>query len=90
METSAKTAMNVNEMFLAIGETSHDHSQDCLIRIFTAKKLPKVDPATSRQATAAGQRGGTGGRVIDVTHEESGSQGGCCKNQNIFTAHVNV
>ncbi|XP_065888607.1 ras-related protein Rab-5B-like [Dysidea avara] len=63
METSAKTAMNVNEMFLAI-----------------AKKLPKVDPATTRQGTGTGQRGGAGGRVIDVTHEESSGQGGCCKN----------
>ena len=44
-----------------------------------AKKLPKVDPAASRQGTATGQRS-AGGRVIDVTHEESSSQGGCCKN----------
>ena len=65
METSAKTAMNVNEMFLAI-----------------AKKLPKVDPASSRQGAATRIRGSAGGRVIDVTHEESSSQGGCscCKN----------
>ena len=45
METSAKTGMNVDDMFLAI-----------------AKKLPKLDPA--------GRRGGAGGRLIDVTHEE--------------------
>jgi len=45
-----------------------------------AKKLPKVDPATTRQGTGTGQRGGNGGRVIDVTHEESSGQGGCCKN----------
>lgn len=48
--------------------------------LFVAKKLPKVDPAASRQTTGTGQRGGAGGRVIDVTHEESSSQGGCCKN----------
>lgn len=52
--------------------------------MLTAKKLPKVDPAGSRQGTATGQRGSAGGRVIDVTHEESSSQGGCCKNWNIF------
>ena len=44
-----------------------------------AKKLPKVEPATSRQGTATGQRGGAGGRVINVTREKSSSQGGCCK-----------
>lgn len=51
-----------------------------IVKMLTAKKLPKVDPAGSRQGTATGQRGSAGGRVIDVTHEESSSQGGCCKN----------
>ena len=63
METSAKTGMNVNEMFLAI-----------------AKKLPKADPAANRQGTATRQRGSAGGRVINVRHEKSSSQGRCYKN----------
>ena len=63
METSAKTGMNVNEMFLAI-----------------AKKLPKVDPAANRQGTATRQRGSAGGRVVNVRHEKSSSQGRCYKN----------
>ena len=79
METSAKTAMNVNEMFLAIGKRFVIMSV-INIMCFIAKKLPKVDPAASRQGTATGQRGSAGGRVIDVTHDESSSQGGCCKN----------
>ena len=51
-----------------------------MLCVLLAKKLPKVDPAASRQGTATGQRGSAGGRVIDVTHDESSSQGGCCKN----------
>ena len=79
METSAKTAMNVNEMFLAIGKPNT--TMYYIHNVIIAKKLPKVDPATTRQGAGTGQRGGAGGRVIDVTHEESSGQGGCCKNQ---------
>ena len=51
-----------------------------MINMLTAKKLPKVDSVASRQGAATGQRGGTGGRIINVTHEESSSRRRCCKN----------
>ena len=52
-----------------------------MINMLTAKKLPKVDSVASRQGAATGQRGGTGGRIINVTHKEySSSQRRCCKN----------
>ena len=48
-----------------------------MINMLTAKKLPKVDLVAGRRGVATGQRGGTGGRVIDVTHDESSSQQRC-------------
>ena len=69
METSAKTAMNVNELFLAIGKVSDKTNiRICLmVNILAAKEFCKVDPA----------------KVIDVTDGKSSSKGWCnccCKN----------
>ena len=44
METSAKTAMKVEELFLAIGKVS-DIRICLMINILAAKELCKVDPA---------------------------------------------
>ena len=51
-----------------------------ILCVLLPKRLSKVDPAASRQGIATGQRSSAGGRVIDVAHDESSSQGGCCKN----------
>ena len=48
-----------------------------MINLRTAKKLPKVDSVGGKRGVATGQQGGTGGRVINVTHDESSSQQ-CC------------
>ena len=69
METSAKTGMNVNELFLAIGKVpDKTNIRICLmVNMLAAKELRKVDPA----------------KVIDVTDGKSISKGWCnccCKN----------
>ena len=69
METSAKTGMKVDELFLAIGKVpDKTNIRICLmVNLFAAKKLCKVDPA----------------KVIDVTGGKSSSKGWCnccCKN----------
>ena len=69
-ETSAKTAMNVNEMFLAISKRFNIMDIIILCALL-AMRLSKVDPAASRQGSATGQRSSAGGRVIDVAHDES-------------------
>ena len=45
-----------------------------MFNMLTAKELRKVDSVASRQGAATRQRGGAGGRVINVTHKESRSQ----------------
>lgn len=76
METSAKTAMNVNEIFLAIGWSffAHPLHRRALARPpnhrpQTAKKLPKNEPR------AAGARGDVS---LSKKQEDGGSSGGGC------------
>lgn len=75
METSAKTAMNVNEIFLAIGEPSTSWYFSCEatnLHVSVAKKLPKSDP------TQTGRPSRTQGGV-DLQQEQGKPSGGCCK-----------
>jgi hypothetical protein len=77
METSAKTASNVNEIFMAIGKSSILAGYlyalvSVLVSDVAAKKLPKNEPA--RGTSTGGQ-----GRDNVKLNEGSGNQsGGCC------------
>ena len=78
VEASAKTGVNVNEVFVSIGALPllHPYSPVSLNRItnITAKKLPKESPK-------ADQRAGAGGRV-DLGQDGGAAGGqakqGCC------------
>lgn len=77
METSAKTAMNVNEIFLAIGEIfvyERDQSKSGRIVelfVFSAKKLPKYEQVSGTAGNGQGRRLGEG--------ETPKQAGNCCK-----------
>lgn len=69
METSAKTAVNVNEIFLAIGETSTEAFAVpflTLLSLFSAKKLPKNEGTGQQQ------------NIRPTVGETNRSTGNCC------------
>ena len=74
METSAKTSLNVNEIFLAIGKYLYNLiyklSRHFINRryIFKAKKLPKSDVTGSSQRTG-----------VELNAESLSTGSGCCK-----------
>lgn len=79
METSAKTAMNVNDIFLAIGEISldstplHSHSipsAHVSCGLIPAKKLPKNEQGGQQPARPRG---------VDLSQDNQQSGVGCCK-----------
>lgn len=73
METSAKTAMNVNDIFLAIGENKNMRVLNTMLRFFfSAKKLPKNEQATAQGASGQGRRLAEGDTGAKAT-------GNCCK-----------
>lgn len=73
METSAKTALNVNDIFLAIGEwslgKSKVNSEFTLCVLFAAKKLPKSE---------GGPNQGVQGRRLEP-NEQNKQSNNCCK-----------
>lgn len=85
METSAKTAMNVNDIFLAIGESAILYHCQTIQAYFgftpddswqffviLAKKLPKNEQNT-------GQTGSGQGRRLTEGNTEPKTAGNCCK-----------
>lgn len=75
METSAKTALNVNEIFLAIGEKTKSDLErkrwSATVSVFfSAKKLPKNEGGANQ--------GQNSGRRLDQ-NEQSKQSSNCCK-----------
>ena len=78
METSAKTAANVTDLFVAIGEDISEMSACNLVKFgkissplnLTARKMPKSDQQSSHSQLR--------GRGIDLTAASSNASG-CCK-----------
>lgn len=73
METSAKTAVNVNEIFLAIGGLLILTSGEALkmLALFLAKKLPKE--------TAGAAAGNGGGRRLVEGADNPKTTTNCCR-----------
>ena len=69
METSAKTALNVNEIFVAIGALCATAAAFRAHRA-AAKKLPKGD--------ARGGQGAAPAAGLDLNKEPEKAAGGCC------------